>query len=135
MSRSERAEAAAALERERDARLVRAHVDMEQRLVESGRLAEQAFTDAAAAGDSTAAFEAYAVLQAIRPARQQVRDRARAAEANAKTGTSVSDQMLAWYPSTFLERLQAAAEQRATVLAEQTAERLCAEAMDGVVPS
>lgn len=129
----ERTEAAAAVQRERDARLVRAHEHIDADLVATGRLAEAAFTEAAARGDFTEAFRAYVALQATRPARQQVRDRARMAEANAQTLTPVSEQLLAYYPSNFMERLEQAAEQQAALLGEQTADRLCTQAADGTV--
>ncbi len=63
-----------------------------------------------------------------------VRDRARTAEANAQTGAPVTDQLLAYYPATFLERLQQAAEEQASLLGQQTTERLCDEASDGEAP-
>ncbi len=122
---AERVEAEAAAQRERDARLVLAHERMDAELVESGRLGEAAFTEAAHRGDYAAAFQAYVALTATRPARQQVRDRARAAEANAQTGVRVSDAELRYYPSSFMERLEQAAEQQAAVLGQRTAERLC----------
>lgn len=129
----ERIEAAAAVQRERDARLVRAHQRIDVDLVAAGRLAEAAFTEAAARGDFTAAFTAYVAMGATRPARQQVRDRARMAETSAQTGTPVSDAELRYYPSNFVERLEQAAEQQATLLGEQTADRLCEQAADGEV--
>lgn len=128
-----RADAEADRQRERDTRLVLAHAKIETDLLESARLAETAFSEAAARGDYTEAFRAYVALQAIRPARQMVRDRARAAEATARTGVPVSEQLLPWYPSTFLERLQQAADDQAAVLGEQTADRLCTQASDGAV--
>ncbi len=130
---AERAEAAAAVQRGRDARLVLAHRKIEDDLVEAGRLAEVAFTDAARRGDYGAAFVAYVAMHSTRPARQMVRDRARTAEANAQTGVPVTDTLLAYYPSNFLERLEQAAEQQASLLGQQTAERLCEQAADGEV--
>ena len=99
---AERDAAEAAAQCERDARLMLAHERIDAQLVESARLAEAAFTKAAHRGDYAAAFQAYVALTTTRPARQQVRDRARAAEANAQTGTRVSDSELRYYPTNFM---------------------------------
>ncbi len=129
----ERTEAEATVQRERDARLVRAHERIDADLVAAGRLAEGAFTEAAARGNYAEAFRAYVAMGATRPARQMVRDRARMAEASAQTGVPVSDAELRYYPSNFMERLEQAAEQQASLLGSQTADRLCEQASDGEV--
>ncbi len=62
--------------------------------------------------------------RSTRRARQVVRDAARSAEANARTGEAVSEVLVRWYHPDFLARLEDRADKLSDRLGDETAERL-----------
>jgi len=129
---TERAEAEATVQRERDARLVRAHRAIEDRLVAEAKAAEVAFRAAVAEGDLSAAFRAWLAQRASRPARQGLRDAIRQSEANAATGLSlVGPEVLAYDSRTFIDSVQAEGDRQASERGYEHGQRLVEQARSG----
>lgn len=129
-----RAEAEAAVQREADARLVRAHHAIEERLVAEAKAAEQAFSVAVADGSLSAAFRAWTEQRASRPARQGLRDAVRTAEASAQTGLPlVGPEMLAFDSRRFIDAVEAEGDRQAAERGYEHGQRLVEQARSGVV--
>jgi len=109
-----------------DGDLVRRWPALEAGLVQQASDQEAAFKRGVFALDLDAALEAWIRGRMTRDARQQIRDAARTAEANAgkQPGVTIPEEILRYYPGNFLDRLAIAAEAAAQALAGATAEHL-----------
>lgn len=127
---AEHAAQLAAVRREWDTALVKRHLDLEAFLRDVATKADDKFDAAIAAGDLGEAVRLYIRQRSTRTAIQYVRDAARSAEANAKTGIPISDVIVRWFPIDLVARIEASVDKAASALGADAAERLIGERPD-----